>query len=176
MGTQGTTVSRLKTGPLWRVFLPSKLKKGQWLELPQRDVDVIYQMAGLPTGSGVTVRTSSVGSGSQRKARGGTSQPTQRLSDSALCAQGLTVDLTTDITQQIQPPVGQGVGQQVGPSGSPDSRSAHTRVDAPGSSYSPARNWSRPTHRQAPAYNPRWQISTLHKRPNRLYLRPTQSL
>ena len=31
------------------MFLPSKLKKGQWLELPQRDVDVIYQMAGLST-------------------------------------------------------------------------------------------------------------------------------
>ena len=30
------------------VFLSSKFKKGQWLELPQRDVDVIYQMAGLP--------------------------------------------------------------------------------------------------------------------------------
>ena len=30
------------------VFMPSKLKQGQWLELPQKDVDVIYQMAGLP--------------------------------------------------------------------------------------------------------------------------------
>ena len=47
--TQGTTVSRLKRVRYGEVFLPSKLKKGQWLELPQRDVDVIYQMAGLPT-------------------------------------------------------------------------------------------------------------------------------
>ena len=47
--SQGTYVSRLKRVRYGEVFLPSKLKKGQWLELPQRDVDVIYQMAGLPT-------------------------------------------------------------------------------------------------------------------------------
>ncbi len=47
--SQGTYVSRLKRVRYGDVFLPSKLKKGQWLELPQRDVDVIYQMAGLPT-------------------------------------------------------------------------------------------------------------------------------
>ena len=47
--SQGTTVSRLIRVRYGEVFLPSKLKKGQWLELPQRDVDVIYQMAGLPT-------------------------------------------------------------------------------------------------------------------------------
>ena len=46
--SQGVTVSRLKRVRYGDVFLPSKLKKGQWLELPQRDVDVIYQMAGLP--------------------------------------------------------------------------------------------------------------------------------
>ena len=47
--SQGNTVSRLKRVRYGEVFLPSKLKKGHWLELPQRDVDVIYQMAGLPT-------------------------------------------------------------------------------------------------------------------------------
>ena len=47
--SQGCTVSRLKRVRYGEVFLPSKLKKGQWLELPQRDVDVIYQMAGLPS-------------------------------------------------------------------------------------------------------------------------------
>ena len=47
--SQGTTVSRLKRVRYGEVFLPSKLKKGQWLELPQRDVDVIYEMAGMPT-------------------------------------------------------------------------------------------------------------------------------
>jgi 23S rRNA pseudouridine2605 synthase len=46
--SQGTYVSRLKRVRYGEVFLPSKLKKGQWLELPQRDVDVIYQMAALP--------------------------------------------------------------------------------------------------------------------------------
>jgi 23S rRNA pseudouridine2605 synthase len=46
--SQGLTVSRLKRVRYGEVFLPSKLKKGQWLELPQRDVDVIYDMAGLP--------------------------------------------------------------------------------------------------------------------------------
>jgi len=45
--SQGLTVSRLKRVRYGEVFLPSKLKKGQWLELPQRDVDVIYQMAGM---------------------------------------------------------------------------------------------------------------------------------
>ncbi|MDC3015872.1 pseudouridine synthase, partial [Luminiphilus sp.] len=40
--SQGVTVSRLKRVRYGDVFLPSKLKKGQWLELPQRDVDVIY--------------------------------------------------------------------------------------------------------------------------------------
>lgn len=47
--SQGLTVSRLKRVRYGEVFMPSKLKQGQWLELPQRDVDVIYQMAGLPT-------------------------------------------------------------------------------------------------------------------------------
>lgn len=46
--SQGLTVSRLKRVRYGEVFMPSKLKKGQWLELPQRDVDVVYQMAGLP--------------------------------------------------------------------------------------------------------------------------------
>ncbi len=46
--SQGLTVSRLKRVRYGEVFMPSKLKQGQWLELPQKDVDVIYQMAGLP--------------------------------------------------------------------------------------------------------------------------------
>lgn len=45
--SQGTTVSRLKRVRYGEVFLPSKLKKGQWMDLPQQDVDVIYSMAGL---------------------------------------------------------------------------------------------------------------------------------
>ena len=46
--SQGLIVSRLKRVRFGEVFLPSKLKRGHWIELPQRDVDVIYSMAGLP--------------------------------------------------------------------------------------------------------------------------------
>lgn len=45
--SQGCTVSRLKRVRFGEVFIPSKLKQGQWLELPQRDVDVMYDMAKL---------------------------------------------------------------------------------------------------------------------------------
>ena len=43
--SQGTTVSRLKRVRYGDVFIPSKLKKGQWMELKQRDADVVYTMA-----------------------------------------------------------------------------------------------------------------------------------
>jgi 23S rRNA pseudouridine2605 synthase len=45
--SQGLTVSRLKRVRYGHVFIPSKLKKGQWMEMPQKDVDVVYEMAGL---------------------------------------------------------------------------------------------------------------------------------
>lgn len=45
--SQGLTVSRLKRVRYGHVFIPSKLKKGQWMELPQKDVDVLYGMADL---------------------------------------------------------------------------------------------------------------------------------
>ena len=45
--SQGLTVSRLKRVRYGSVFIPSKLKKGQWMELPQKDIDVLYQMAEL---------------------------------------------------------------------------------------------------------------------------------
>ena len=45
--SQGTTVSRLKRVRYGDVFIPSKLKKGQWMELKQRDADVVYTMAQL---------------------------------------------------------------------------------------------------------------------------------
>ena len=47
--SQGMTVSRLKRVRFGEVFMPSKLKKGEWLELPQKDTDVLYGMAGMPT-------------------------------------------------------------------------------------------------------------------------------
>jgi|TARA_E500000178_G_scaffold321850_1_gene346123 23S rRNA pseudouridine2605 synthase len=43
--SQGVTVSRLKRVRYGDVFIPSKLKKGQWLELTQHDADVVYTMA-----------------------------------------------------------------------------------------------------------------------------------
>ena len=46
--SQGLTVSRLKRVRYGNVFLPSRLKKGEWMELPEKDVDVVYGMAGLP--------------------------------------------------------------------------------------------------------------------------------
>ncbi|EED36469.1 ribosomal large subunit pseudouridine synthase B [Luminiphilus syltensis NOR5-1B] len=46
--SQGLTVSRLKRVRFGEVFIPSKLKKGQWMELPEKDVEVLYQMAKLP--------------------------------------------------------------------------------------------------------------------------------
>ncbi len=45
--SQGLTVSRLKRVRYGHVFIPSKLKKGQWMELPQKDIDVLYEMGGL---------------------------------------------------------------------------------------------------------------------------------
>ena len=46
--SQGLTVSRLKRVRYGEVFIPSKLKKGEWTELPDRDVEVLYSMAKLP--------------------------------------------------------------------------------------------------------------------------------
>jgi len=46
--SQGLTVSRLKRVRYGSVFIPSKLKQGEWLELPRKDVDVLYGMADMP--------------------------------------------------------------------------------------------------------------------------------
>ena len=45
--SQGLTVSRLKRVRYGEVFMPSKLKQGEWMELPRKDVRVLYGMAGL---------------------------------------------------------------------------------------------------------------------------------
>jgi 23S rRNA pseudouridine2605 synthase len=45
--SQGVTVSRLKRVRYGEVFMPSKLKKGQWMELKPRDAEVAYAMAQL---------------------------------------------------------------------------------------------------------------------------------
>lgn len=45
--SQGLTVSRLKRVRYGDVFIPSRVKQGQWMELEQKDVAVLYAMAGL---------------------------------------------------------------------------------------------------------------------------------
>lgn len=45
--SQGLTVSRLKRVRFGSVFIPSKLKKGQWMELNGKDLTVLYEMAKL---------------------------------------------------------------------------------------------------------------------------------
>jgi 23S rRNA pseudouridine2605 synthase len=46
--SQGLTVSRLKRVRYGEIFIPSKVKKGQWVELERKEVKSLYRMAGLP--------------------------------------------------------------------------------------------------------------------------------
>ena len=46
--SQGLTVSRLKRVRYGEIFIPSKVKQGQWQELGQKEVGTLYQMADLP--------------------------------------------------------------------------------------------------------------------------------
>ena len=46
--SQGFTVSRLKRVRYGEVFIPSKVKQGQWTELSPKEVKSLYRMAGLP--------------------------------------------------------------------------------------------------------------------------------
>ncbi|NKI17932.1 pseudouridine synthase [Spongiibacter sp. KMU-166] len=45
--SQGLQVNRLKRVRYGTVFIPSKVKVGQWTELPEKEVSDIYAMAGL---------------------------------------------------------------------------------------------------------------------------------
>ncbi len=45
--SQDIQVSRLKRVRFGRVFLPSSLRQGQWQEMERKDVEDLYQMAGL---------------------------------------------------------------------------------------------------------------------------------
>ena len=45
--SQGLTVSRLKRVRYGDVFIPSKVKQGQWIELDRKEVKGLYRMAGL---------------------------------------------------------------------------------------------------------------------------------
>ena len=46
--SQGLTVSRLKRVRYGEVFIPSKVKQGQWVELEPKDIKSLYRMADLP--------------------------------------------------------------------------------------------------------------------------------
>ena len=46
--SQGLTVSRLKRVRYGEVFIPSKVKQGQWVELEPKEVKSLYRMAELP--------------------------------------------------------------------------------------------------------------------------------
>lgn len=46
--SQGLTVSRLKRVRYGEVFIPSKVKQGQWVELEPKEVKSLYRMGDLP--------------------------------------------------------------------------------------------------------------------------------
>ncbi|MFP8968500.1 23S rRNA pseudouridine(2605) synthase RluB [Pokkaliibacter sp. CJK22405] len=46
--SQGVKVSRLKRVRFGHIFLPSRLRAGQWEELAQKDANVLFDMAGMP--------------------------------------------------------------------------------------------------------------------------------
>jgi 23S rRNA pseudouridine2605 synthase len=46
--SQDLTVSRLKRVRYGELFIPSRIKKGQWMELEEKDVATLYRMANLP--------------------------------------------------------------------------------------------------------------------------------
>jgi 23S rRNA pseudouridine2605 synthase len=45
--SQGLTVSRLKRVRYGEVFIPSRVKQGQWSELERKEIKGLYRMAGL---------------------------------------------------------------------------------------------------------------------------------
>lgn len=46
--SQGLTVSRLKRVRFGEVFIPPKVKQGQWVEMARAEVNSLYRMGGLP--------------------------------------------------------------------------------------------------------------------------------
>ena len=45
--SQGLTVSRLKRVRYGEVFIPSRVKQGQWTEMERKEIKGLYRMAGL---------------------------------------------------------------------------------------------------------------------------------
>ena len=47
--SQGLTVSRLKRVRYGNVFIPSRVKQGQWQEMDEADIKSLYRLVDLPT-------------------------------------------------------------------------------------------------------------------------------
>lgn len=54
--SQGLTVSRLKRVRFGHIFIPSKVKAGQWQELNENEVRVVSDMAGLAPNAGPSLK------------------------------------------------------------------------------------------------------------------------
>lgn len=54
--SQGITVSRLKRVRYGNVFLPSRIKRGSWMEMPKIEVDALSKMVGLKAQSNDIVK------------------------------------------------------------------------------------------------------------------------
>ncbi len=57
--SQGLQVNRLKRVRYGKVFLPPKLKAGQWMELPPDEVIKVYEMAGLTAPAKAEIKAAS---------------------------------------------------------------------------------------------------------------------
>ncbi|CAN0604283.1 unnamed protein product [Ectocarpus sp. 12 AP-2014] len=69
--SQGLTVSRLKRVRYGELFIPSKVKKGQWEELGAKDISTLYAMAGLPDRQPMRLTPAEIKKQERRSARQG---------------------------------------------------------------------------------------------------------
>ena len=69
--SQGLQVSRLKRVRYGELFIPSKVKQGQWLELKGGEVAALYRMARLPAKAAVAVKPGERRARSRRDAQRG---------------------------------------------------------------------------------------------------------
>lgn len=69
--SQGLQVSRLKRVRYGELFIPSKVKQGQWLELKGGEVAALYRMARLPAKAAVAARPGERRARSRRDAQRG---------------------------------------------------------------------------------------------------------
>lgn len=69
--SQGLQVSRLKRVRYGELFIPSKVKQGQWLELEGGEVAALYRMARLPAKAAVAVKPGERRARSRRYAQRG---------------------------------------------------------------------------------------------------------